>query len=583
MSSLPYLNIGAGKFDWYQQNPAPLYFSLPAAQLLLNSFVGFENAGNYRINSLSLPPRVDFESPFAYYNFIPNSRYAQLVVRSESFPANDIFGGEAASHKTATSFRYSWAGADGRTWDYSLQVAGSVPLNQRIRLGNTKFRSVRATTLPSWVMSQSWPMVSFVQAMNGYPGSEGIYEYTPQIPPAWPWLLGSATRPPSYWQNPYLSEHTGTAKQKNAHPGETLAKGFRGEYNASDFRKPELYISPIDGLVHLAWATSGVWNVGQGWYVRTQSLVHGPYFDEWQLKHLTHPGKHPRARGGTTVQSVLDLGKYVLYSGTRQVVIRHITAVPSPKILSAPTNSTSWRTFLALTASAAKGRPPGDMASWLNSLAGQSVDLRAASIRNVFYRHGIYYLTLTVRHRVHVFAKIGLPATLKAGTYALIYNSSAQSFQVQTALVGGVASRFSIQKPLLAQIDRARVTLVSHSNVLQRVRAVFAVAGNRSRVLSVLVPPGGRVTHSWSWVPKRLGAVSVSLKVNGKRIAVRRLAVTDPSRSLFLKDSLPGDLVTVAAGAVLLLLILISTGIWLSATGTDGKHEARSARRVGDQ
>lgn len=581
MPDFPYFNIGNGQFDWYQRNPSPLYYSLPASQLLINHFVGFENAGNYAINSLAQPPSVDFESPFGFYNFLPNSRHSQLVVRSESFPATDVLSPYAAAHRVMTSFRYSWAGSNPTLWDYSLQVAGSIPLSKTVRIGGQVVHTIPPRTLPKWVISQRWPMVSFVQAMNGYPGSEGIYEYTSQIPPAWPWLLGASAHPPSYWQFPYLSSKTGTATHKNAHPGETLAAGFRGEYNASDFRKPELYISPVDGLVHLAWATSGVWNLGNGWYVRTNSLAHGPYFDEWLLKHLAHPGRHPRAKGGTTVQTVYELGKYVIYSGAHRAIIRQLTHVPTPVLLSPPSSANSWKSFLSRTSNGVDGVAPRDLASWLHSLAGTSIKLPGASVTNAFYGHGKFHMTLTLRNPVHLGPVAGFPRHLRAGTYAIIYDSATKAWTVQRALLGHFDTRLSIGRPLLAQRGQVQVALKSRSNVMQRVRMVFRVGQRSRRTFSLMVPPGGRMTHTWNWIPRRTGRIAVSLMVNGKDVVDRRVMVRDPSRSVFLKESLPDSRDSLIAGLALLILTLIATGMWVAATDTDWRRRVGSSGKAG--
>jgi hypothetical protein len=229
MPTFPYLGAAARFGDqWLSGNPPPCLFVLHPGLLLLQSFVGFKNAGTYWINSVSPPPRTDFESPFAFYNFLPSSRYSQLVIRADQFPPGDRHG--YAPHRSQqTAFRYSWKMRDPARWIYSLELEGFHPLADRIRVGRTAVRGISPVDLPDWVIGKSWPYATFVQAMPGFTGSEGIYFYGGvDSAEDWKWLTGSALSSPGYLKSPLLPH----AAELTRIADYGLPAGFRGEYSA---------------------------------------------------------------------------------------------------------------------------------------------------------------------------------------------------------------------------------------------------------------------------------------------------------------------------------------------------------------
>lgn len=584
MPEFPFFQIGnETKTDWYQVNPQPFFWDIPASQLLLNSFVGFENAGNYRINSKTSPPWVDFESPFGFYNFLPHSRTSQLVVRSESFPANDIFDGLAASHEARTSFRYSWAGSNPSLWDYSLQLAGTMPLNHMVTIGGVSFRSVGPLNLPSWVVGQSWPMVAFVQAMHGYAGSEGIYEYTPQIPQAWPWLLGTAAQPPDFWQHPYLSNLSGAAlSNRGRHPGETLAVGFRGEYNAADFRKPALYISPVDGLVHLAWAQSGVWNLGHGWYLRTESLDKGPFFDAWTLHHLNKVGPNTRAEGGKIASALYDFGHYVIYQGRSGVVVRRTGVDPRPVVLTPPTDAFNWRAFVRATASATTGNSPWTMAAWLRAFPGRTLHL-GASISDVSFTGHRYRMLLSLKQSFsgkHVLRGL---AGLKAGDYWLTYAPSAGRWTASVAKPGPLQTRAQFSTGIVGQPDPVLLRMTNEGNMPRNVVADVLVGGRLKGTTRIQVSGLHTMRLTLPWIPITAGLTSMAVKVNGVVVGRGTIDVRAPSRMRFFVKSLPGWNDQWVVGLTIALLLLFVGMAWYGNTRMDWRIRVKAEDGTGEQ
>lgn len=582
MPGFPYFNIGNGKFDWYQENPSPLYYSLPASQFLINQFVGFENAGNYQINSLAHPPLVDFESPFGFYNWLPNSRYSQLVVRSESFPSTDILSPYPTAHRTMTSFRYSWTGSNPTLWDYSLQLAGSIPLNQTVTIGGTKLRTIPPNTLPAWVVNQRWPLVSFVQAMNGYPGSEGIYDYTPQIPSAWPWLIGLSGGPPSYWQHPYLSMYSATRTSKTMHSGETLPVGFRGEYNADDFRKPVLYISPVDGLVHLAWATAGVWNLGKGWYIRTESLGYGPYFNVWKLKHVAKVGPYGRAKGGQTTQSLYNFGRYLIYQGKSVLIFRHSTGPIQPTIVHPPTNKTGWSEFLKATAQNRDGRAPNNLESWLNTMPGTSLVLHASSIRDVTEVGNRVHMTLTLGDAIPGKSTVPGLSSLGPGTYLATLDTISGTWTTAPAIIKNFKTKVKFRPPMLGQADQIDVSITNPSNISRELVVQIKFNGHSSQTSRLQIGAGKSIVAPFHWLPETPKGMTAKVLINDKPIDTQILRPQQPSRIELFLASLPNWDAEWAVTATTLLLSMLVAGAWYGNTRTDWRVKVGTFNRKAD-
>ncbi len=580
MPTFPYFDIGNfTNVDWYRANPTPFYWDVPASQLLINPFVGFENAGNYSISSKANPPAVDFESPFGFYNFLPTSRLSQLVVRSESFPTKDTMDGLSASNHPRTSFRYSWAGSNPALWSYSLQLAGSIPLNHKVTIGGTTVDSIGPTSLPSWVVNQKWPMVAFVQAMHGYAGSEGIYEYTPQIPQSWPWLLGQSSHPAHFWQHPYLSNKSGTTlSNKGLHPGEELAVGFRGEYNAFDFRNPVLYTSPVDGLVHLAWAQSGVWNLGNGWYVRSESIDTGPYFDAWYLKHLKKFGVDSRAQGGRTMQSVYDFGDYLVYAGKTRVVIRHSLKNPAPIVLRPPTNSLTWRSFLKSTAPYSAGKSPWNMPSWLNTFPGATLNLASSRLAHVSYTGHQFRMVL------HLGAPTGseheIPGLehIKPGEYLLTYTPTDRRWKATPARIGPLVANLTVDPAMVRQRTAITINITNRGNVPDRAQVTLDIDGHPYKGASILIPGGATAHQSFSWTPTTTLSAHLSAEIDGHPFDTATLKIRHLTRWQLFRQSLPRQGIQWAVAASILLLAGLVGFAWISMTRTDSRNRSTGRR-----
>lgn len=171
MPTWPYLSVTQTRFHWGPNRP--LVFETSTGQLG-QYWAGFHVAGSYRFNSLSLPPNTDFEAPFAFYRFDPAAgNYANLMIRSDVWPASSPFG-PPISGVARTAIRMTWTAREAELWRYSLTVLGNHPMTGRVAIGETRVRAVPYKAFPNWVTQKPWKLVTFVEATEGEPGSEGI-------------------------------------------------------------------------------------------------------------------------------------------------------------------------------------------------------------------------------------------------------------------------------------------------------------------------------------------------------------------------------------------------------------------------
>lgn len=385
----PYLGVGQRRADWFTSNPNPIYFNVSSGEIQFFPFTGFQTAGMYGINSLKLD-KIDFENVFALYSLRSAPPYADLVVRSKSFPAGDAFGPKPNISPRST-FRYSWKTTDSRLWAYSLAFAGE----DLIVGDDTSISKIKQNydILPKKVINASWKAISFVQAMNGYPGSEGIYHYTAQDDRVWPSLQPN---PPKEFvlSQPLFQTDDGL----RADGGKTLPLNFRGEYLFGTPRKAVLYRSDLDGLVHLFGAREGFWYTAKQQFLRTSDLDTDGYVDSYQECSLLNPvqlqADSSTAPTSCNIQLIRLANSSVLIDNDHISVKSRLTN-PLNLPVTIPTESMSWKTFM----NQARGSNvmSGHIIDLWNSLPGKDTLLSTQGVIDIVFDKKIGHLNLSLK------------------------------------------------------------------------------------------------------------------------------------------------------------------------------------------
>lgn len=395
MPTFPYLGAGQRRPDWFTSNPNPFYFNVSSGELQFFPFTGFQTGGMYGINSISVEKK-NFENAFAFYPLRAVSAYADLVIRSKSFPAGDQFG-PMPSALARTTFRYSWKTEDQELWTYSLGFAG-----QNMIVGDTSDQASvdrMYETLPDLVSTATWPAISFVQAMKGYTGSEGIYHYSAQDDLLWR----------SFQPNPPKSVILASPLfQLDSHLGpqaeHSLPLNFRGEYLFGTPRRVSLYQSDFDGLVHLKGAQEGFWFIKSTQYLYFSDLNRDGIMDSVQdcqtsdVVEVPEPSTTSVSRASVPrvcSSQLVRLGHSAVFIDGDKISVK--AGLP-PAVYSAvlvPTTADSWATSVAQTM---RSKPVASTVVGLwNSLPGTDKVLTRRSSMTLALDTKTRRLTVTLR------------------------------------------------------------------------------------------------------------------------------------------------------------------------------------------
>jgi len=568
--------------DEYAATVPPFGIIASPLHVQMNGFFGGESAGAYTFGSSTPPPHLDFESPFAFYNFIPDSYTPQLVVRSDSYPVGDAMA-YLPGGGPQMALRYSWKVGNSPNWNYSLQLAAGREFTQKLHIGPYVVDAPSPSGFPSWVTHQKWPAMTFTQAMGGgYAGSEGIYFYELQGPQPWPYLLGYDNSEPSYLAHPLLTNST----VLSAVTGMGIPTGFRGEYMGNRILAPLLYVSPVDGLLHMQFAQGGYENFGNGTVVHEENLTGGPFIDGWVLETLPRPQGNlehldgntvfvaPARATGVRVESQLyTVDGFAIYSGSQGIMIRRDDVSPAIIELSPPTTRRSWALDNRLTTPYLAGRSPFHMEAWVKYIVDPrqaGLLARGAKIRGLMVTRSGFSVILSKGHGGYAAPNLGLSLPSASGNYVLTLDERKQVWTVEPATGPTIAVK--VTQPLRAYtlIPTSADVTISNSGTefVQGVPLTLYLGGHM--VSSTSVTLGGKA--SWSsalhWVPgsQPSNDEPIVLDLGGKTVFsghLRILASARPSGPTLLRlqaDS-PGN--ELASLIILGAMTVLVGGGWL--------------------
>jgi hypothetical protein len=518
MPTWPYLSAGYGKISYGSEATHPLYLNLDTLSFQDPAWVGFQTAGMYQFNSLSYPPYVDFESPFAWYRFDPSfGKFPNLVIRSNSWPPRSAFGPLPLGEQD-TSIRMSWTGEKPGYWRYSITTVGNHLMDEKVMVGDTEVRSIPYQELPAWVLSHPWKAVTFVEATRGWFSSEGIYDYSVQNnDPISYWVNGLVDEPPDVFHSPFIAYPT-------AHP-QRLPENLRGEYSLAYNRIPQLYFSPIDNRLHLLYSQGGVWNLGNGLVLRTQNLTGEAYIDGWVLERIPSEKNIDsldqfRAINGEPEQELYAFPGHLLYagsdSGSDEVIIKRSDYQLASFELSPPTDELSWDAYRErLLPYDAEERDPNDLSAWLEIVPGESLSIAGAKISGVRMAEGKFRFQLTLEPGFFVQGPDLVELEhLEAGRYEVVYDGQF-SIRVLTPpllnieiLPENLSSQHDIHMPSAILLRLANSGREDTKNLTLVVEAVYQKDQEKTEELlhrQVDVLAGKPLETALSWQPHEVG------------------------------------------------------------------------------
>jgi len=472
-----------------------------------------------------------------------------------------------------------------------LSFAGPYAYTKQINIANETFPGIPGGELPNWITSKAWPITTFVEAVNGYPGAEGIYFYSAQSSTSWGWLGGLSEGPPAFFAEPFLPE----TDELTDISAEALPVGFRGEYSDAYLHTPKVYFSPIDHRVHLLHAQGGVWNLGDGLILRTHNLNDDAYIDGWTRERLTaqseESGKShlvagepqvPRARPGTIEEALYVIGEFFIYSGQSDAILRQAN-VPSTRFeLPPPTNQATWQSFREqLSPYVERARDPNDLKSWMSPFSGRTFIVVGGQISDIrALTNGFrFILNMQPGYRVQENKLLDVSA-LEPGRYVVTYDGQ---FIIEPLTPSAIT--LSLQDVTLHRLQVNAIQLMLRNDGLEdiseatlQLRAT-APDGTTSIVATqpVQLLAGESVTATLLWSPKSSGTWILTPQIQepdgrlrpGEAISITVAPAQKASIENLLLISTSTKVFPMVLAGLLMFAIVATLILWYAWRGTE--------------
>ncbi|MBV9791674.1 MAG: hypothetical protein JOZ51_25985, partial [Chloroflexi bacterium] len=427
----PLLGTGAGGFikgGYSNTSPAPINVNWSRSKIdfLVESVASRNRPYNFFVYSIRRVVEgqvndVNFESPFAFYQFSPEGlNFPDLALRVAYYPA-----GQVAPNVPVEQIDYSWRQertnpGDQPNWDYRLGLTGHNPHVGTIDLPDFSLRLTPYDKLPRWVVDNTWDLASFVaRESGGYLSSEGMYE--------WATLEGVIVDVNN--QKPYeqIAKKSRKAQEDYVYGADEkvsgeyyqqIREGLRGEFR-SRTGTAELYFSPIDRKLHILGADHGVWQIDPQRTLRYANLDRDNYLDQWTFTSVT--------TGTTTVTSTRQLNvapSHLLYADDSGLTIRQVRTKSSLFETLPPADQAEWEALGAKLQANQRQFAPEDLKGLMNQFSGSEIEISGAKLRD--YRptgeDGFrFVLTLEPTFRVKGTPLLNLQS-LKPGEYVVSYD-----------------------------------------------------------------------------------------------------------------------------------------------------------------
>lgn len=245
-----------------------------------------------------------------------------------------------------------------------MNLAANYPVDQVVEFPDFAVKSIPYDEIIPWVRNQTWNVAMLVQHIEGTTDGEAMYGQG--------WLIERGYQDGKYFaptglQSSYLR---GLSDRYPIERYQDIDEGMRGEYNFEYADTPRIYLSALDRQLHLFSAQAGVWNLGNGRYIRYDNLDADAYVDEWQEEN-----------DGLVVQQ-LNYGHGVyIHNGMGNVQVKQTDMGPALLETQPPGDYEEWqRLDTQLQASQIDLRPE-DFTGMLGLLPGPAMEIYGAEAR----------------------------------------------------------------------------------------------------------------------------------------------------------------------------------------------------------
>lgn len=360
----PYLSTEVT--DWvkdYLESPPPIQIDWEQSSIAsIGQFTASHSGdNNWYIQSVAPFGRGDslyanFENPYAFYDLANDQDgYPELVVRFESYAANDPVFLRGRFNQPIMWVRYSWnqRNIPDAVWDFNVNLLGRNPIETLVELPDVSVFTIPYEDIPGWVLENTWDTAMFV-AVEGvnYRSSEGIYEWGPSNSLRTGYVTGYDDQPP-------FADYS------------HISPGMRGEYSFHYLDSPYLYFSPIDNKLHLLGAEWGLWNMGDEQYIEYRNLNGDGYINQWL--YLDED---------TIMQQLIAADGYLIYARENVVTLRQVNIPDAHFELQPPASHDDWLILQEQLDRHQANLDPTDFAALLAQFDGPGLEITEATLRD---------------------------------------------------------------------------------------------------------------------------------------------------------------------------------------------------------
>lgn len=311
---------------------------------------------------------LNWENPIAYYDMANNENgWGELAVRFDVIvPYDPIFGGPPYAGKIATpsvEVNYVWDQNNDRRVDYKMNLAANSPIEEVVTFPDFAVKSIPYDEIVPWVRDKTWDVAMLVHHVEGTTDGEAMYGQG--------WLIERGYQNGTYFAPTGLQSRymRGLTDNYPIERYQDIDEGMRGEYNFEYDAAPRIYLGALDRQLHLFTAQGGVWNLGDGRYIRYANLDGDAYVDQWQEE-----------QDGAVVQQVnYGHGAYV-HNGKGNVQIKLTDMSPALLETQPPGNHEEWQHLDAQLKASQINVEPEDFPRMLSLLPGTVMEIHGAEV-----------------------------------------------------------------------------------------------------------------------------------------------------------------------------------------------------------
>lgn len=312
---------------------------------------------------------LNWEVPMAYYDMADDQDgWPELQVRFElAVPYDPYFPRpyEGQIETPNLEVTQSWDQDNDNRWDYKISLGANYEIDEVIEFPDFDIKVVPHDKIISWIRDRTWDVALFVfddlpkrdsEGMlgrgwflfRGYAGGERFNQTGVKDQ----YLMGFSDKPP-------------------VEAFQDIQEGMRGEYSFQYFNTPRIYLSAIDRQLHLHSAEKGVWNWGEGRYLRYENLDGDAYLDQWREEH-----------DGSVIQQLNYAQGMFIYGGNSSVRIIPTEINQSLIETQPPGSYEEWTALSAELERYQQTFAPDDLAAMLAQFSGPELSIQGASLRD---------------------------------------------------------------------------------------------------------------------------------------------------------------------------------------------------------